>query len=139
MDSLTEKVAVGLAGTISRRDLISRTLRGVVGLGLGAACLFGAQRSAFAVDCFLWGGNTCGQGETACSDYSSTEGCGGYGFCGGTGCESGTTNCNPDGPVPQNYGYWDCCCQDDVLYRCRVCGTAGGGPQCVCHGAIGVC
>jgi hypothetical protein len=76
---LVERLADGIIRTVNRRGVTSGTQRSLVGLGMGAGALFGAQRFAFAAQTcapLSGGGNTCNVGTAYCATYPANDGCG---------------------------------------------------------------
>jgi len=125
MDRFTRKLSMSLARQTTRRDFLSGLARGAVGLGMGAAMLFGGQRAAFAnsgctdmedtcgelcnINKPYYPGTVCVQTDMKlCSDPTIGERC-------------GTTT---DSPCPNGRRvkkYWKCCCAPDGVGYCYQC------------------
>ncbi len=135
-EPFADRLAEGIAGKATRRGVISTGLRSLVGLGMGAAMLFGSRRYAFAAtqcdDPVRV--NTCGVNPaTQCGTYPTADGCGPTGACEVQFCSTSTSNCIGGATVwCPNGCYWDCCC-DGKVHRCRDCKRPTNGTKCVCH------
>jgi hypothetical protein len=133
-----ERFAEWLAGRLTRRGVLGRGLRATLGLGIGAAGLFGLHREALATQCTdyersAW---SCNAGAGYCNNHESNNGCNPRrATCTDLQCDApATSNCIA--PL-QNMGYWDCCCDGNII-RCRDCGQ-NGQILCICSANIGSC
>lgn len=111
MNGLVRRASVAAAKTTTRRGFLARSVRGLIGAGLGLGFLLGAQNFAYA--CF------------GCNDSS----CGTSGLCG-----QNCPGCGAGGACPALYtatGQCRCSCGSAEYYCCTIC-AAGGSDQCVC-------
>jgi hypothetical protein len=135
MDPLVERMAEGVAGQMSRRGLISLTVRGLVGLGLASVGLFGGKALALPpISCndHFGSGNTCSVGSGFCHNHEGNHGCGGYANCDPQYCEGTTSNCSGGAVDLPGTSWWDCCCEG-VLSRCRDCEMPNNQGRCICN------
>lgn len=146
-DEIIRKLSVGAARLTSRRDFLGRVGRGIIGVGLGAGFLLGADRYAWALNsnCSAnrtWNSQGGCDADNACINGDS-RGCHGFdptgdmnkaNYCPQTSCDTTNEGCQGDHSI--RYGYWTCCCQKNGVKRiskCVDCGPgAGTKPNCVC-------
>jgi hypothetical protein len=138
MDRFTRRLTVDIAESMSRRDLVSRSLRALVGGGAVLAAVLGAPRAAFATFCIPGAQHTCTDWSLWCHDDTDVNrpcSGAGYSMCASGDCEGGgTSNCKSTGSYPTSVCYYDCCCQATQA-RCRVC-QSSMGQKCICQGPV---
>lgn len=145
-DQIIRKLSMQAARFTTRRDFLGKVGRGVVGVGLGAGFLFGADRYAWAVNsnCSAnrtWNSQSGCNAQDACVN-GDTKGCHGFtgdpntaNYCPTSDCNQSSNGCQ--GEHPLKYGYWTCCCEsggNKKISMCVDCGPGGSSsPNCICQ------
>jgi hypothetical protein len=128
---LTESIARG----ISRRQVLTRTVKGVIATAAGTALgIFVNMKEAFAVTCTCdWYG---GSGNAGCPNHPSCPGNGG--------CPSGCSPCTSyNGQLTCNNGTYACGYSNGTWVSCTGLGYCGNGSRictdCKCPDCSYVC
>ena len=144
MDRIIQKVAMSMARSATRRDFMSRAVRSIVGVGLGASFVFGGASYALAAPpCDARANNGCSGGNSWCTSSGDVNGCymdNPVPYCGDCAYDNqgNITGCSTNGGNSGGYGSWFCCCNGEMS-ECTDCGPPGQGYQCVCNSKHGAC
>jgi hypothetical protein len=140
MDGLIRRLSVAIARKTTRRDFLSSAARGAVGVGFGAAALFGAQRYALATpNCTGLGGRGGGCSPNSClggPNPDPNNPCPNNNYC--AACTDGSGNPVSTLKCPAGTTFnrqWACCCprpdgSKKVSY-CTVCNIGTGVCRCI--------
>jgi len=133
MDRMVRKLSMQTARTVDRRGFLSKIVRGMVGIGLGAGFVLGSSGYAWAdASCKAVGTPNAGT-TVACNAQTACTGGDAYGCKGFDPCPICATGGNCADNTPKAHGLWVCCCANH-LTSCQDCGPAAGNkPTCICY------
>lgn len=141
MSRLVRRLSVGVAKSTTRRDFLSRMVRGFVGAGFATSMFFGGRQFAYANGCISYSAGTCGGTDCAGGDangcYGLSGNCAQYTFVGNVQCtvSNHMLHC-PANVCNEDIGnYWICCCNNSqmVCMDCHACYTSPSGTQVDCR------